>query len=281
MALKLFDAHIYADGRAEADFANLAWFGVTHALVCAHAPRAFATARDLWQYFEALIAAEPERLGRFGIQARIAIGVHPGAVPSRAHYELWRELPFLLTLPEVAALGELSVEAEASGKALERQWELVERQARILAEAEVGLPLVFSLPRLTDTRGRVACVERLAAVAGGCGLSPSDVLVQHVDWLTIDAVEAHGFFSGLSVHPLFLGVEEAVRAILHHDRRRIVVGSALRQVPGDVLALPKLAVALAEAGVPSHEVERVIFGNAMGLFVRKSALAAGSTRGAP
>ena len=260
--MELFDAHIYSDERPDVDFANLAYFGVGQALLCAHSPRAFQTARDLWQYFESLVWDERERLGRLGVLAHVALGIHPRSVPRRAHYEIWRELPFMLGLPEVAALGELSVGAGAPW-----EWSLVERQLRLLGEHDLGKPVVFSLPR-GDSRLRRAHLISLGAVARACGVSPARILVQHIDWLTIDTAEAEGFVSGLSVHPAFLSLEEAVKLVLHHDRRRLVASSAMRAGAADVLALPKLALALSEAGIPRGEVERVVYGNAMALFVR-------------
>ncbi|MEL6178069.1 MAG: hydrolase TatD, partial [Myxococcota bacterium] len=65
--MKLFDAYVYSDTRTDADLDNLAWFGVERVVSCAHAPRRFDTARDLWQYFEQLIGSERDRLRRAGL----------------------------------------------------------------------------------------------------------------------------------------------------------------------------------------------------------------------
>lgn len=263
--MKLFDAHIYSETRSDGDLANLAFFEVSRVLICAHAPRPFQTVRDLGQHFERLLVGETERLRRQGIEALVAIGVHPEAVPTRAHHELWRELPWVWSSPGVGAVGELTV--VTGGK---REWALVERQLKMLGELGLDLPVVFSLPRWSDARRRRGALEKLAALVGRAGLKTGDVLVQHIDWLTIDTAEGLGFWSGLSIHPFFLDTATATRIALHHERRRLIASSALREGPVDILALPKLAVALGEAGLPRGEIERVVYGNAMSLLVRKA-----------
>ncbi len=261
--MKIFDAHVYADDRPDADFSNLHWFDVERVLLCAHAPYGFQTAADLLGYFQHLLDVETVRVEQLGLQAHVALGIHPEAVPSRAHYEIWRELPLLLQDARVVALGEIGVIDST-----EREWALVDRQLRVLAASGVKKPVVFRLPTALDPRARRDAIERMGTVADANGVPRTDVLIQHVDWLTIDAAEAEGFLSGLTPGPLFLEVEDAVRIATHHDRRRIVAGSALRSGGADVLALPKLAVALTEAGIPRSDIERILYGNAMRFYVR-------------
>ena len=261
--MKLFDTFTYSDTRTDADLDNLAWFGVERVVTCAHAPRSFETARDLWQYFERLIGPERDRLERAGLTPHVAIGVHPDAVPRRAHYEIWRELPHLLRDPAVSALGELSLRDGG-----ERGWSLVERQLRLLADLPVAKPAWISLSPQREARVRNRWLERLGATARGLGLDPELIVVQHTDWLTIDAAEAEGFTCGLSLSPFYATTAEALRIITHHDRRRVVLGSALREGAVDVLALPKLAAAARQAGIEQVELERVLYGNAMALLVR-------------
>lgn len=261
--MKIFDAHVYADDRPDADFSNLRWFDVERVLLCAHAPHSFQTAGELMAYFQHLLDVETVRVEQLGLDVHVALGIHPDAVPRRAHYELWRELPLLLEDPRVVALGEIGLV-----DATPREWSLVERQLRLLGESGVDKPAVFRLPTAADARTRRGAVAKLARLVDTHGVPRGNVLVQHVDWLTIDPVEEAGFYAGLTTGPLFLSVEDALRVAVHHDRRRLVAGSALRSGGADVLALPKLAVALGEAGIPRAEIERIVYGNAMRLFIR-------------
>jgi len=261
--LKLFDAHLYADGRTDADLENLAWFGVERVLLTAHAPRRFETAAELADYLRGLVEDVPDRFERFGLTASVAVGIHPCAVPRRAHYEIWRELPELLAHPGVAALGEIGLDL-----ASEAEWRLVERQLRLLVDLQLRKPVLFRLPPHPDTRWRRNQIGRLAALVPALGLPPDDVIVLHVDWMTVDAVLDAGFHALLSVNPLFLSVQEALRILLHHDRRHLLAASSLRDGPFDVLALPRLAVALAEANLPTPEIARIVGGHAMALLVR-------------
>lgn len=261
--MKIFDAHVYADDRPDADFSNLRWFHVERVLLCAHAPATFQTAGDLLGYFQQLLDADTVRVERLGLIAHVALGIHPRAAPRRAHYEIWRELPVLLTDSRVVALGEIGL---VDGT--EREWSLVDKQLRVLAASGTGKPVIFRLPTSKDARVRMGAVQRLAELTDRYGISRQDVLIQHVDWLTIDTVEDHGFLAGLTTGPLFLTAEDAVRIAEHHDRRRLVAGSSLRSGGADVLALPKLAMKLADAGIPAADIERIVYGNAMRFFVR-------------
>src|SRR5699024_3635861 len=96
-------------------------------------PRHFERAEDVLGYFDSLCSEEIGRLGRCGLRAQVALGVLPSAVPRRAHFEVWRELPYLLRQPEVVALGEVGVWADEPA-----QWELFERQIKIVRDMPVG-----------------------------------------------------------------------------------------------------------------------------------------------
>jgi predicted metal-dependent TIM-barrel fold hydrolase len=261
--VKIFDAHIYADERPDNDFSNLAWFDVERVLLCAHAPKTFQTAFDLVAYWQHLLDVETVRIERLGLQTHVAIGIHPSGIPRRAHYEIWRELPQILHDPRVSALGEIGVLEDS-----DKQWAVVDRQLRALASTGLNKPVVFRPPRTADTRDKIRAIQKFADLVATHGITSDNVVVQHVDWLTIDAVEAAGFYAGLTTGPFFLTAEQAVPIVEHHNRHRIVAASALRTGGADVVAIPKLAVALGEAGIPRGDIERIVYGNAMSLFVR-------------
>ena len=261
--MKLFDAQVYADARPDSDFANMAWFDVERVVICAHAPRPFETARDLWEYLDQLVGAEVDRLARIGLEASVALGIHPRAIPRRAHYEIWRELPQLLANPNVAALGEIGLD---TGDA--REWRLIDRQLGLLAEHGIQKPVIFRLALSADTRLRRSWISRLGALLDAHALDPQDVLVQHVDWMTIDQVLESKMKAGLTVSPYFSTVEEVRRIIVHHGTHEVIVSTGTRVGQADVLAMSRVGVALSDAGLGQHDIERAVYGNAMGLFVR-------------
>jgi hypothetical protein len=261
--MKFFDALVHSDARPNSDFANMAYFDVERVIACSNAPRPFSTAYDLRAYLDELSEEEPDRLAKLGICAHVAVGVHPNAVPARAHYEIWRDLPELLRRPSVVALGELTLKDGA-----EQEWTLIRRQISVLLEHRIGKPVIFRLPANRDTRTRVGWVRRFDEICRDCGLDPSEAVVYNVDWLTLDDVEGAGFHAGVEVGPFGLTVAAATRIVLHHDHRRLIAASGLRLGARDVLALPKLALALGEAEVAPGVIERVVYGNAMALFIR-------------
>lgn len=262
MAVKLFDAALRSEQRPDVDLENLAWFGVERALTLPAVTRRFESAEALWRALEALAVSETARLGRHGIQGYAAVGVHPDALPERAHDELWEELPWLLRDGRVLALGVLCA---APGQPA--QWALLERQLRLLRDHDLPHPALVALPPRGDTRRRLAALRRLARAADACGLARGRVVVLGADWLVMEALEALGFGALLLCNPRQLSVAEVVQIAAHHDPRRLALGSGIAEGPADVLALPKLAVALSEAGHPHEDIQRMLYGNALRLFL--------------
>lgn len=262
--MKIFDAALYADQRPDEDLDNLAWFDVERALALAHAPRPFETAEELWRYLEQLIVSESARLEQHGLGAHVAVAVQPGAVPQRAHEELWLELPWLLRDPRVLALGALRAPDPQDPQA----WRLIERQLEIMERHQIHKPVLFALPPRGDTRLRLAVLQRLAQALEAHHQSPGACLVLGADLLVMDALEALGMHAGLLRNPQELSAREVLQIAQHHDRRRLILGSGMGSGPADVLALPKLAVTLSEAGIPAMDIERMLYGNAMALLVR-------------
>ncbi len=256
--IQYFDSHIRTDCIEDVVLENLAYFNVKQVLLAAHAPVSFETGEELLTYFSGLMTAEFHRLQNVGLEPVIALGVHPDAVPRRAHYEVWRELPQLLSDPVVVGVGELALNEDC-----ESQRGLLKRQMVIAKEAD--LPVLVT----TTSRERARKVRTILKLVTEVGIPAHKVLINHVDFTCLRPVLDSGCWAGLTVGPMHLEGCEAVEMLNRYGEaavNRVVVNSGLRPGPTDVLALPKLALTLADAGFSQGDVRRLVWGNADRIF---------------
>lgn len=260
--MKIFDAHIRSDTRSDTDLKNLHYFETERVVSTAHTPRGFERAEDLLAYFETLMTDECARLRRCGLKPHIGLGVLPPARPRRTHYEVWSELPYLLADPQVVALGEIGAWEDTGG-----HWDLFERQVGLLVEGE-PMPVICTPPsdlKVNMTYKMMHRIERL-------GLPVELAMMNRLDERLVETVLAEGFVAGVAVGSNNLEPRQAARLLAEVIERqgtaeRIVLNSALRIGGADVLGIPKTIVALQDLGVSTRVIEKLVYGNAMALFV--------------
>lgn len=263
--MKIFDAQIRSDICSDADLQNLHYFETERVITTAHAPRDFERAEDLLEYFDDLTTDECARLRRCGLQPHVALGVLPRARPRRAHPEVWRELPYLLQQPEVVALGEIGAWEDT-----EAHWKLFERQVEIALEAG-PVPIICTPPADLRVNMTFKMMQRLDKL----GMPPEMVLMNRLDERLIEAVVEDGFVAGVSVGTSNLEPRQAASLLVEVIDRlgsaeRIVLDSALRTGATDILGIPKTVVAFQDLGVERRVIDKLVYGNAMALFVRQS-----------
>jgi predicted metal-dependent TIM-barrel fold hydrolase len=260
--VQIFDAHIRSDTRSDDDLKNLAYFGTERVLTAAHPRRPFERADDLLSYLDSLVTSEVERIRRAGLVPHVALGLLSSMRPRRAHYEVWQELPHMLELPEVVAVGEIGAWDDEDD-----EWRLFERQVEFAKAAK--LPILVATP--SDLK--VNMTYKMMARLQKKGFPPDLAMFNHLDARLVETVAAEGFVAGVSVGPYHLDPRDAAPMVAAAvdklgSAERIVMNSALREGGGDILGIPKVAVMLSDAGLASSAVERLVYGNAMRLFVR-------------
>jgi predicted metal-dependent TIM-barrel fold hydrolase len=262
--VKIFDAQIRSGICSDADLQNLHYFETERVVTTAHAPHPFDRAEDLLEYFDDLTTEECSRLERLGLRAYVALGVLPAARPRRAHFEVWRELPYLLQQPEVVAVGEIGAWEDTDA-----HWELFERQVKIAREAG-PIPIIATPPvdlRVNMTYKMMQRVEKLDMPA-------ELVLMNRLDERLIETVVREGFVAGVSVGSPNFEPRKAAEILAELVDRlgsaeRIVLDSSLRTGGADVLGIPKTIVAMQDRNMSMRTIERLAYGNAMALFVRQ------------
>jgi predicted metal-dependent TIM-barrel fold hydrolase len=98
------------------------------------------------------------------------------------------------------------------------------------------------------------------------------VLVTQLDFTSLRIVLDAGCWAGVTVNPFFLSCEEASELIYRFGDTacdRVIVNSRLQDGVKDVLALPKLALLLAEQGFTPSSIRRLVWTNAWRLFERQ------------
>jgi predicted metal-dependent TIM-barrel fold hydrolase len=269
----MFDALLHARTLKPRDLADLAFFGVTGALVPSDDSIVSATAARVRGGWAETVAAA-RRLRHAGLAAWAALGIHPARIPLRGLEALLADLPAELGRPEVAAVGAVGLGdgGELAERVLVRQLELCR---------ELRRPVVLAAP----WRERERTIKRTLVILREAELEPGRALVVGADPRTVKSIRAVGQLAGVSLSagasredPLDL----AVRLIKEHGPEGIVLGSDAGQAGGDLLALPRAADRLARAGLSDAVIRRVCGQNALAfLGVDAEALAPPKVVGQP
>jgi predicted metal-dependent TIM-barrel fold hydrolase len=260
--VKIFDAQIRSDICSEADLKNLEYFETERVLTTAHAKRGFERADDLLGYFDELTTDEVQRLRRSGLIAHVALGVAPNMRPRRAHFEVWRELPHLLQQPEVVAIGEIGAWEDST-----EDWALFERQLDIATQ--VGdVPVICVPPPDLKVNMTYKMMQRIEKAGHGSNLC----MMNRLDGRLVETVVREGFVAGVSVGSQNVEPRAAAEMLVEvidalGSADGIVLNSALRAGSVDILGIPKTVVALQDLGADRRIIEKLIYGNAMSLFL--------------
>jgi uncharacterized protein len=249
-----FDALLNARALSSRDLADLAFFGVTGALVASDDAVGPGGARAVRQGWLETVAAV-ERLRRAGMAAYAALGVHPRRIPARGLEALLAALPEALGRTEVAALGAVGL---MEGTPLEER--VLLRQLELAGE--LRLPVVAAAP--AGERERLT--RRTLALLKEAALEPGQVLLTGVDERTVRTVRACGHVACLSLSEGALadeGIHQAVRVVAALGPEGLVLGSGAGLSGGDLLALPRAADRLVKAGLSLAVVRRVCASNAL------------------
>jgi uncharacterized protein len=249
-APRLFDAHLHPERLRDVDLQTLHHFGVRRALLVGQAveePGPDALRAQL----EALVTHQLPRLQRCGIDARLAVGVHPRSVPRRGLQAILDLLPAAFDHRRVVALGEIGL--DQGGPAEE---EAVVEQ--LLLARRLRVPVLVHTPE----RDKERHTRRLLALLRAHGPPVERVLVDHVSARTLPLVLGCGHWAGLTVQMGALRAERAVALVAQRGSERLVLNSDAGDRAGDLLALPRAVHLLARAGLSDRVVRRVAWGNA-------------------
>src|SRR5438105_8877969 len=242
------DLHLHAEGVSDADLTTLAYFGLRAAVTCSNDAGALSAA-DVRRHWDGLVSLQAARLKAAGVRPLIALAVHPARIPWHGVDDLLHRLPRYFDDPRVVALGELGLHEGG-----EREEELLARQ--------LELSLALRKPVIVHTPGqaKLPVTRRLLAVLRESRLPPAPVLVDHVTEETFLLVRACGHFAGLTLQPGLLEPDDAARLLSRNGAEGVVLTSDIGEGASDLLALPRAAEALREAGLSDALARRALSG---------------------
>lgn len=254
--MAFFDPYLFSDARSDEDLANLAFFGTTHVVTCAHAPRRFDHADQLHRYFQHLLRVETQRLRDAQLEPYIALGVHPRAAPSRPLHTLWPRLEALVADPHVVALGELGwVDATPE------EYALLETQLALAVD--LNLPALIRLP----VQPRRPALLQLLACLRRTGLDVQRVMITNPDAELLPRILDAGLAVALQPRFAKVGMDGLVDALQQSSwETRLCLSAALTEGPADVLAIRQAVDQLRQAGLNETCLARLSRDNADEFF---------------
>ena len=240
------------------DLQTLRFFGVQRALVVGHFLEE-PSVEALQAQMAELVSKQVRRLERSGIEATLALGVHPRSLPRRGLQAVLDLLPSAFDSRRVVALGEIGLH---HGGPLEEA--AVVEQLRLARRLRV--PVLVHTPE----RDKERHTRRLLALLQEHGPRPERVLVDHVSSRTLPLVVGCGHWAGLTVQLGALKAERAAALAARMGSERLVLNSDAGDRSGDLLALPRAVHLLQDAGLSERVVRRVAWENA-GTFLGMAA----------
>ncbi|WP_373046435.1 TatD family hydrolase [Vulgatibacter sp.] len=251
----IFDASIHPLFLPEQDLRDLAFFGVGGAVAVVGDEIEGQEPEDLLAAFARLVREEPLRLRRAGITPFVALGIHPRRIPAHGLERVIAELPALFDEARVVAVGPVGLE---EGGPLEEE--------AFLRQLELAQSLGTRVIVRTPSREKARHTRRLLGLLRESGIEPARVLVGQVNAQTVRLVRACGYAASISVSPLRIRAEDAVALVRQLGSSDLVLASEVGAGPGDLLALPRTAWLLGQAGLSPEIVRRVARENALAFF---------------
>jgi uncharacterized protein len=253
----IFDPHIHMTSRTTDDYAAMRAAGVRALVEPAFwlgQPR--TSAASFTDYFDGLIGWEPFRASQFGIRHHCAIALNPKEANDPRCAQVLDLLPRYLVKDGVVAVGEIGYDSmtPAEDSAFARQLELA---------INAQLPALVHTPH----RDKLAGTLRSLAVIGESGIDPGQVVLDHLNELTVEPVRDSGCWLGFSIYPdTKMDPGRMVALLRRYGTRQIMVNSAADWGKSDPLATRRTGEAMLATGFSQDDVDQVLWRNPAAFF---------------
>jgi predicted metal-dependent TIM-barrel fold hydrolase len=214
------------------------------------------SAASFVDYFDALLGWEPYRAAQFGIRHHCTIALNPKEANDPRCRDVIDLLPRYLGKDGVVAVGEIGFDSMTAAE-----------------EAAFALQLALAvenhLPALVHTphRDKALGTTRTLEVVKDSGISPEQVLVDHLNELTVRQVIDAGCWAGFSIYPdTKMDPERLVRIVQEYGTERILVNSAADWGHSDPLRTRATGEAMLAAGFTAEDVDTVLWRNPVSFY---------------
>lgn len=253
--MRFIDSHTHTYLRGPEDLELMAVSGIEEVVVCSFLPfrpYGFSTMYDLFKW---LIENETYRLYNYGIHSKIAIGIHPRAIPES---EVKMVIDYILTLfdrEKASALGEVGLETGSK-----EEEDVFIQQLRVSNEYLV--PVIIHTPR----QNKQKILEKIISILDSENVDFSRVIIDHLTPDLVEKVRSVGAIAGLTVQPGKLTPKDVYDVITKYGPEGIVVNSDIGFNPSDPLALPRTAYYLSKEGISGGDIQKIMYSNIRNLF---------------
>lgn len=271
--MMLFDPHIHMTSRTTDDYAAMASAGIAAIVEPAFwvgQPRTHVGTFE--DYFLSLLGWERFRASQFGIRHFCTLALNPKEANNpKVAQGVIDLLPRYLDKDGVVAVGEVGFDDQT------------EAETKYFA-AQIELARGFNLPVLVHTphRDKKRGTERSLALVRESGIKPELVLIDHNNEETLAQVLASGCWAGHSIYPKTkMDEQRMVQLVKQYGGERILINSAADWGVSDPLKVPKTAQAMAEAGIASDTIARIVWENPVDFFRQSGRLDLSSSEPRP
>ena len=249
------DPHIHMSSRTTDDYKEMAAAGVVAVIEPAFwlgQPRTSAdTYRD---YLSSLIGWERFRASQFGIKHYCTIGLNSKESNNEALAEAVMDiLPLFLAKEGVVAVGEIGFDEQTT---------LEEKYFR----EQLELAKQFKLPVMVHTphRDKLKGTQLTMDICEEHGLAPSQVIIDHNNENTVEAVLERGYWTAFTLYPnTKMGSERMVKIAQRYGSERIFIDSSADWGESDPLSVPKTAQLMLKSGISKKDVHLMCYANAL------------------
>lgn len=249
--MKCIDSHTHTYFRGSEDLELMSVSGVEGVVLCSYFPVQPTGASTVFDFFKFLAEEEAARLASYGIDFRLAMGIHPKFIPK---YELDLAIEHMLAIFDNSlanALGEVGLETGS-----EDEVDVLVKQLRIANEYD--RPVIAYTPE----KNKETIVERLLEILKEEYAEPSRVVVDHLTPQLVPKVRALGFNARLTVQQGKLTPCDVKEIVEKHGPEGIIVNSGLGCDPSDPLAVLRTAKYLDRSGIGGRDIQLVTYSNA-------------------
>jgi len=256
--MKFIDPHVHMSARTTDDYEAMAAAGVVAVIEPAFwvgQPR--TTVGSFQDYYASLVGWERFRAAQFGIRHYCTIGLNSKEANDEALAEQVMDLlPLFAAKDGVVAIGEIGFDDQtpAEEKYFRLQLELAKR---------VALPVMIHTPHRDKKSGTLRSMD----ICREHGLRPDQVIVDHNNEETVQAVLDAGFWAAFTLYPKTkMGSERMVEVVRRYGHERIIVDSSADWGVSDPLAVPKTANLMLTRGIPESDVVATCYANAIAAY---------------
>jgi predicted metal-dependent TIM-barrel fold hydrolase len=260
------DPHAHMISRTTDDYEAMARAGVVAVIEPAFwIGQARTNVGSYRDYLSHILGFERFRASQFGIQHYCCIGLNSKEANNEALAEGVMEiLPEFATKEGVVAIGEIGYDEQT---ALEDKY----FRLQLDLARELDLPVMIHTPHRDKKRGASRSMDIILEHK----LSPSKVVIDHVNEETVREVTERGFWAAFSIYPHSKMTAERMCAIVcNYGAGQLIVDSACDWGISDPLSVPKTAALLAEQGVAAADIRRVTYGNALSAYGQSGQMSA-------